>query len=61
MTWRGLELNHLYSVRITVHWYAVGAVPAFDSTIVPSSFAFSNPPGGQWCDYYPDQGFVGLP
>jgi hypothetical protein len=61
MTWRGLELNRLYSVRITVHWYAVGAVPAFESKIIPSSFNFSSPPGGQWCDYYPDQGFVNLP
>jgi hypothetical protein len=66
---RGMRFNNvpthaLYSVRITVHWYAVGSLGATQSSIIPSHFLPMGgglPTGGQWCDYYPDQGLVDLP
>ena len=64
MRWTGFELNRLYTIQITVHWYAVGSLGATESTITPSTFLPMGgglPFDGQWCDYVPDFGLVDLP
>ena len=57
------RLSRYYSIRITIHWYAVGSIPATEATIVPEGFY--EPSGGYWltspgayCDYTPKVGIV---
>jgi hypothetical protein len=59
------QLSRFYSVRITVHWYAVGSMPATEHSILPGTFLEPAdgwlPSAGQYCDYTPDSGSVPLP
>jgi hypothetical protein len=54
------DLGHLYSVRITVYWYAVGNLSETDSSVIPLKFLedgwldYNRP----YCDYHPDSGVI---